>query len=107
VTSAKGKVKRHPSVTKSKTGLKTKNPSLTKSSPDIKEQSADIRPSKDRPFPVLGFGASAGGLEAFKEFFRNMPPESGMAFVLVSHLDPGHARHADRDPSAGHEDACC
>ncbi|MCX6006326.1 MAG: chemotaxis protein CheB, partial [Chloroflexi bacterium] len=36
-------------------------------------------------------GASAGGLEAFELFFRNMPPDSGMAFVLVSHLDPGHA----------------
>ncbi|MCX5994024.1 MAG: SAM-dependent methyltransferase, partial [Chloroflexi bacterium] len=36
-------------------------------------------------------GASAGGLEAFELFFRKMPPKSGMAFVLVSHLDPGHA----------------
>ncbi len=39
---------------------------------------------------MLGVGASAGGLEAFEQFFRNMPPDSGMAFVLVSHLDPGH-----------------
>ena len=35
-------------------------------------------------------GASAGGLEAFEELFRNIPPDSGMAFVLVSHLDPDH-----------------
>ena len=35
-------------------------------------------------------GASAGGLEAFEQFFRNVPPDSGMAFVLVSHLDPSH-----------------
>jgi two-component system CheB/CheR fusion protein len=41
-------------------------------------------------FPVIGIGASAGGLEAFEQFFRNAPPDSGMAFVLVSHLDPGH-----------------
>ena len=36
-------------------------------------------------------GASAGGLEAFEQFFRSMPPGSGMAFVLVQHLDPSHA----------------
>ncbi|MCX7192057.1 MAG: PAS domain-containing protein [Proteobacteria bacterium] len=36
-------------------------------------------------------GASAGGLEAFEQFFRSMPPVSGIAFVLVSHLDPSHA----------------
>ncbi|MDO9046123.1 MAG: chemotaxis protein CheB [Methylobacter sp.] len=36
-------------------------------------------------------GASAGGLEAFEQFFRHAPPDTGMAFVLVSHLDPSHA----------------
>jgi two-component system CheB/CheR fusion protein len=47
-------------------------------------------PEKDR-FPVVGIGASAGGLEAFEEFFNNMPSDSGMAFVLVPHLDPSHS----------------
>lgn len=42
-------------------------------------------------FPIVGVGASAGGLEAFEQLFRNIPPDSGMAFVLVSHLDPDHA----------------
>ena len=42
-------------------------------------------------FPIIGIGASAGGLEAFELFFKTMPSESGMAFVLVPHLDPGHA----------------
>ena len=37
---------------------------------------------------VVGIGASAGGLEAFEQFFMNMPPDSGMAFVLVPHLSP-------------------
>ncbi|HSM97950.1 MAG TPA: chemotaxis protein CheB, partial [Gallionella sp.] len=41
-------------------------------------------------FPIVGLGASAGGLEAFEQFFRSVPPDSGMAFVLVSHLDPDH-----------------
>ncbi|WP_281357686.1 chemotaxis protein CheB [Aromatoleum diolicum] len=36
-------------------------------------------------------GASAGGLEAFEQFFRRMPADSGMAFVLIQHLDPNHA----------------
>jgi two-component system CheB/CheR fusion protein len=41
-------------------------------------------------FPIIGMGASAGGLEAFEKFFLNVPPDNGMAFVLVSHLDPSH-----------------
>ena len=39
---------------------------------------------------VVGLGASAGGLDAFKSFFAAMRPHSGMAFVLVQHLDPHH-----------------
>ncbi len=41
--------------------------------------------------PVVGFGASAGGLEAFSEVLAHLPPDTGMAFVLVQHLDPKHA----------------
>lgn len=43
-------------------------------------------------FPIVGIGASAGGLAAFEAFFANMPvdTESGMAFVLVQHLAPDH-----------------
>ena len=45
----------------------------------------------DGPAPlVVGIGASAGGLTAFKKFFANMPADNGMAFVLVQHLDPHH-----------------
>jgi len=39
---------------------------------------------------VVGIGASAGGLSAFKKFFAHMPADNGMAFVLVQHLDPKH-----------------
>jgi two-component system, chemotaxis family, CheB/CheR fusion protein len=39
---------------------------------------------------IVGLGASAGGLDAFKTFFENMPADSGMAFVLVQHLSPDH-----------------
>ena len=38
------------------------------------------------PVPVVGIGASAGGLEAFREFLEALPDDTGMAFVLVSHL---------------------
>jgi two-component system CheB/CheR fusion protein len=41
-------------------------------------------------FPIVGIGASAGGLEAFEQLFRLIAPDSAMAFVLVSHLDPNH-----------------
>ncbi|MFI5397730.1 MAG: chemotaxis protein CheB [Candidatus Binatia bacterium] len=39
-------------------------------------------------FPIVGIGASAGGLDAFKKFFSAMPADSGAAFVLIQHLDP-------------------
>jgi two-component system CheB/CheR fusion protein len=41
--------------------------------------------------PIVGIGASAGGLEAFEAFFAAMPVDSGMAFILVPHLDPTHS----------------
>lgn len=42
------------------------------------------------PFPVVGIGASAGGVEALREFFAATPPESGMAFIVIQHLAPDH-----------------
>jgi two-component system CheB/CheR fusion protein len=40
--------------------------------------------------PVVGVGASARGLEAFKALLHAVPPSSGLAFVLIQHLDPDH-----------------
>jgi two-component system CheB/CheR fusion protein len=48
-------------------------------------------PGRATPFPIAGLGASAGGLEAFEQFLRRMPVDSGIGFVLVQHLDPSHA----------------
>jgi len=42
-------------------------------------------------FAIVGIGASAGGLEAFEQFFRRVPAGCGLGFVLVPHLDPSHA----------------
>ncbi len=44
----------------------------------------------DNSFYIVGIGASAGGLDALERFFRNMIESSGMAFIVVSHLDPNH-----------------
>ena len=41
-------------------------------------------------FPVVGIGASAGGLEAFTQLLAALPPDTGMAFVLIQHLSPSH-----------------
>jgi two-component system CheB/CheR fusion protein len=41
-------------------------------------------------FPIVGVGASAGGLEAFTHLLSHLPADSGMAFVLIQHLDPSH-----------------
>jgi two-component system, chemotaxis family, CheB/CheR fusion protein len=59
-----------------------------------------IKESKNRPqqlipfssdkFPVVAIGSSAGGFDALKKFFTNMPSDLGIAFVIVQHLDPTH-----------------
>jgi len=44
----------------------------------------------DRLFPVVGIGASAGGLEALEQFFSHVPDNRGIAFVVIQHLSPNH-----------------
>jgi two-component system CheB/CheR fusion protein len=41
-------------------------------------------------FPIVGIGASAGGLEAYQELLKNLSAKPGMAFVFIMHLTPGH-----------------
>src|SRR5262245_35139716 len=41
------------------------------------------------PTPIVAIGSSAGGLEALQEFFSNISPDSGIAFVVVTHMRPG------------------
>jgi two-component system, chemotaxis family, CheB/CheR fusion protein len=56
------------------------------------KKSAPIRrvSSQSRSFPIVGVGASAGGLEAFTQLLHHLPQKTGMGFVLVQHLDPTH-----------------
>jgi len=42
----------------------------------------------EKEFPIVGIGASAGGLEALSAFLKNVPKNSGMAFVIVQHMEP-------------------
>jgi two-component system CheB/CheR fusion protein len=52
----------------------------------------DTYPPDETPrFPIVGVGASAGGLEAFTRLLKALPADTGMAFVLVQHLAPSHA----------------
>ena len=53
------------------------------------DQSPSERP-REKGFPVIGIGASAGGLEAFSTLFRKMPQDTGMAFILIQHIEPSH-----------------
>jgi two-component system CheB/CheR fusion protein len=54
------------------------------------------RERSDLRFPVVGLGASAGGLVALKRFLENMPKNSGLAFVVILHLSPKHESVADK-----------
>ncbi len=52
--------------------------------------SAPPPPNEVKQFPIVGIGASAGGLETPELFFKNMPKDSGMAFLIIQHLDQNH-----------------
>ena len=53
---------------------------------------SDPSPQKTHtPFPIVGIGASAGGLEALQQLLGAMPVDTGMGFVVVQHLAPDHA----------------
>src|SRR3954465_15314935 len=56
--------------------------------PDRLAEPVSVEQPPRLPFVVVGIGASAGGLESFIEFFKVMPHDSGMAFVLIQHLPP-------------------
>src|SRR5260370_7517155 len=54
-------------------------------------QERGLRVPAENQFLVVGVGASAGGLEAFERLFRPMPTDTGLAFVLMTHLARQHA----------------
>jgi two-component system CheB/CheR fusion protein len=56
----------------------------------IKQGHVNKKLESRRDFPVIGIGASAGGLEAFSTLFKRMPVDTGMAFILIQHIEPSH-----------------
>jgi two-component system CheB/CheR fusion protein len=62
--------------------IKTRGAEVNKESKSVK--------SENGLFPIVGVGASAGGLEAFTRLIKDLPADTGMAFVPVQHLDPEH-----------------
>ena len=69
--------------------------SASKTVPPVFQRKRAVRlpvtaPRRGALFPIVGVGASAGGLEAFQELLKHLPADTGMGFVLVHHLDPLH-----------------
>ncbi|MDW7772124.1 MAG: chemotaxis protein CheB [Desulfobulbaceae bacterium] len=69
-----------------------KNKKAGKDRKNVNPSSDFPPPEQERPaeksFPIVGIGASAGGLEAFTNLLEHLPPDTGMAFVLIQHLAP-------------------
>ena len=67
---------------------------------DLNLDTSDVSDESMEPltitFPVVGIGASAGGLVALQKFFENLPANLGMAYVVVLHLSPKHESNADK-----------
>jgi len=62
-----------------------------KAAPKSQKKSATSKNTTDRlPFPIVGIGGSAGGLEAFSTLLQNLPRDLGMAYVYIQHLSPSH-----------------
>src|SRR5438093_11721033 len=52
-------------------------------------------PSEESVYPIVGVGASAGGIEAFTAMLKSLPDDPGMAFIFVLHQDPRYASNLD------------
>src|SRR5215467_2637112 len=68
-------------------------PKRTKSlqSKPVAAKSRPKSPKKNLSCPIVGIGGSAGGFEAAMDLLKELPLKTGMAFVIVQHLDPHHA----------------
>ena len=69
--------------------MKSKSSRRTKPAASPKDGDS-LSPEHKNDLLIAAIGASAGGIEAFTEFVSNLPKDTGMAFVLVQHLDPEH-----------------
>ncbi len=60
-----------------------------KNQPELVNRDNANQPPK--PFPIVGIGASAGGIEAIITLLENLSPDNGMAYIIIQHLAPDHA----------------
>src|SRR5689334_6703508 len=68
-------------------------PSRRRSGPNAEPETGPVKSGRTMrgiPYAVVGVGASAGGYDAFRELLTALPSDTGLAFVLVQHLDPAH-----------------
>ena len=70
--------------------MKKKNARSGGAKPKARGRAPHANPGTPGSFPIVGIGASAGGLEAFRRLLGALPTDTGMAYVLVQHLDPDH-----------------
>ncbi len=66
------------------------SPKLSSNSTNSADKTQAAQNKHHKLFPIVGIGASAGGLAAFTELLQNIPNDTGMGFVLVQHLAPNH-----------------
>jgi len=81
-----------PERIRPKSARKTPAKAAAPSAPESRPKARAKTPLKDAAIipPIVGIGASAGGLEALDSFLSHVPEGSGLAFVIVQHLDPTH-----------------
>src|SRR5918993_34025 len=81
-----------PKPTRKKTS-KQSAPSPAAQSKSIKTNKVNLDAAKNDEITVVGIGASAGGLKTLQEFFEALPGDTGMAYVIITHLHPEHESH--------------
>lgn len=82
------KLHRHAISTRAKIG--DQGPATLEGAVAQEDADSTEKPITGKAFPIVGIGASAGGFEAFSELLKYLPANTGMAFVLIQHLDPKH-----------------
>ena len=88
--------KKSPSTKSAKSKKSRKKDNSTKAEGKVKAKAARSDPKlSEDAFPIVGIGASAGGVQALENFFAHMPSDCKMAFVIVQHLDPHHKSMMD------------
>jgi two-component system CheB/CheR fusion protein len=75
------------------TSKKQSTPSPIPQRKTRKNNKVNLRPTDTNELAVVGIGASAGGLKALQVFFESLPDNTGMAFVVITHLHPEHESH--------------